>query len=279
MILGHVAAEDLHGRNAQAEGEERLVHGRRNHVAQSHFGRPLQIGQQVEGQTLLAALQKDAVDGQHHNQHQQGQHHPFGDPLQTFLQSEGADQEAAQRDDGHENRQFHGVAQHGAEHPVHRTVFDSFKGAGGKLVEVIQHPACHGGVVHHQQAAADNAEPAVDMPFAVLGFQCLVRPHRTLPAGTAHRQFHRQHRHPHDDQEQQVEQHKNATAVGTGHPGELPDVANTDRTTGTDENEAEAGGKMLPLFLRFHSFPSFLTRIRPIIAHFSCHCKVYPSVL
>src|SRR5699024_10253063 len=68
VFLGHVAAEDFHGRNAEAQGKESLVHGRRNHVAQTHFGSTLDVRQQVEGKALFAALQHNAVDSQHHDQ-------------------------------------------------------------------------------------------------------------------------------------------------------------------------------------------------------------------
>ena len=37
VVLAHIAAENLHGGNAQAQGEEGLVHGGGDHVANAHL--------------------------------------------------------------------------------------------------------------------------------------------------------------------------------------------------------------------------------------------------
>ena len=93
---------------------------------------------------------------------------------------------------------------------------------GGKLDEVVQHPAGHGGVVHHQQVAACHAEPAVDVPLAAGRLQGLIALHRALAAGAAHGQLHGQNGHAHDDQEHQVEQDEQAAAVLPGQEREPP---------------------------------------------------------
>ena len=50
-----VAAEDLHGGNAQAQGEEGLVHSRGNDIAQAHVDAYIvHVGHQVEGNALPA---------------------------------------------------------------------------------------------------------------------------------------------------------------------------------------------------------------------------------
>ena len=73
VILAHVAAENLHGRNAQAQGEEGLVHGGGNHVANAHLfdGLP-EVGHQIEFQALRSAGQGEGVDSQHYDQDQKG---------------------------------------------------------------------------------------------------------------------------------------------------------------------------------------------------------------
>ena len=128
---------------------------------------------------------------------------------------------------------------------VHRVGSHSGEGAGEELIEVAQHPAGNGGIVHHEKIAAGNAEPAVDMPLAALGLQGLIALHRTLAAGAAHGQLHGQHGHTHDHQEQQIEKDKDTAAVGAGHIGKLPDVADTDGAAGAHQNEAQSGLEIL----------------------------------
>ena len=65
VILAHVAAEDLHGGDAEAQGEERLVHGGGDDGAKARLLCSLEIGQQVELHALGGAGQQEAVDRQH----------------------------------------------------------------------------------------------------------------------------------------------------------------------------------------------------------------------
>ena len=55
-ILAQVAAENSHGADAQAQGEERLVHGRYDHIHNASFGEPLPIRQQIEFYALHTAV-------------------------------------------------------------------------------------------------------------------------------------------------------------------------------------------------------------------------------
>ena len=240
MVLGHVAAEDLHGGYAQAQGEEGLVHGGGGHVAQAHLGGSLKVRQQVELHALDSAVQADAVDGQHHYEQQQGGHHPLAYPLQALLYAEAAHQKACQHGEGHPNAHLHRVGEHGGEDPVHGGDLHAAEGAAGELEEVAQHPAGHGGVVHHQQVAAYDAHPAVDVPLAAGLFQGLVAQHGAFSAGSAYSQFHGEHRHAHDDEEQQVEEHEYAAAVDAGDVGEAPHVAYADGAAGAHQQKAQA---------------------------------------
>lgn len=137
-----------------------------------------------------------------------------------------------------------GVGQHGAEHAVHGLVGHAVKVAYDKFIEVVQHPAGHRGVVHHQKAAADDAEPAVDVPLAVLGLQGLVAFHGALPAGPAYRQLHGQNGHAHDDEEQYVKEDEDAAAVCAGYIGKFPHVSDADGASGAHQQESQPGLKV-----------------------------------
>ncbi len=48
VLVAHVASEDLHGGDAEAQGKERLIHGRRDRRAESVFPDPIERRHQIE---------------------------------------------------------------------------------------------------------------------------------------------------------------------------------------------------------------------------------------
>ena len=193
------------------------------------------------------------MDCQHHDQAQQAKHHELGDFFQAALQTEADDKEAQDHDDGHEQDHFRGVSQHGREDCVHTGGVQTGKAPAQEFPEVVQHPAGDGGVVHHQQITADDAEPTVYVPLAAGFFQGLVSSNSALAAGAAYGQLHGQDRHAHDEQKQQVNQNEQTAAVLSGDVGKFPNVADANGTSGADQNEAKAGFKAFS----FHFTPSF----------------------
>ena len=111
---------------------------------------------------------------------------------------------------------------------------DIVKGTDGEFVRVVDHPARHGGVEHHQKIRARQTEPSVDMPLGSLGLELLVRLDDAQSAASAERQLHRQNRDAHDRQKQQVDQYEKAAAVLTRNVGEFPHIADADRTARAD---------------------------------------------
>ena len=83
----------------------------------------------------------------------------------------------------------------------------------------------------------------MDVPVASLPFQGLIAPDGTLPAGPAHRQLHGQHRQAHDDQKQQIHQHKPPAAVLAHHIGKLPHIADAHGAARAHQQEAQPGLK------------------------------------
>ena len=176
VLLAHIAAKDLHGRNAQAQGEKRLVHRVHNQVAQAIFADAVHRGQKIELHALLRARQRQAVHSQQRNQRQQSHHHDLGNALQTVAQPKAAHHKTQQHHNLRPDRHFAGRRQKRSKHAANglRRHF-SRKGARQEAAEIADHPARHGGVIHHQQIAARQAEPAMDVPLLPRLFQLFIR--------------------------------------------------------------------------------------------------------
>ena len=116
-----------------------------------------------------------------------------------------------------------------------------------ELHEVRNHPPGNRRIVHHEQGAAQQADPAVQMPKAALRFQSLVSADRTLFARASHRKLHGEHRYAHDHQKEQVKEHKETAAVGPRHIGKFPDISDSDGATCTHQNKSQPGPKTFSL--------------------------------
>ena len=242
VILAHIAAEDLHRSNTQTQGEEGLVHGGGDYAAPAVFFYGVQIGYQIEFQTLGGAGERQGVDGQHHDQYQQCTHHVLADFLKAILKPLAANKEACNDGDYHKDCHFRRIRQHGAKYTLGRgRVHAAVEGAGGKLYKVVQHPAGNGGIVHHQQIAAENCEPTVDMPFGLGLFQRPIGKHCALAAGTANGQLHGQDRKTHEYQKNQIQQHKQTAAILPDHIGETPDITDANGASGRYQQEPQPG--------------------------------------
>ena len=94
VIVGHVAAEDLHRRNAERECEEGLIHRVSDEAAQAVFTNGIERGEQVELHALCRAGERQAVNGENEDEREQRDHHHFGHALKALLKAERADDEA-----------------------------------------------------------------------------------------------------------------------------------------------------------------------------------------
>ena len=257
MLLADVTAEDGHGTDAKAQGEEGLVHGRHQCVDHAHLLHTGKIGHQIELEALFCAGHEQAVDRQHHHDGQQSDHHDLGHPLQTVLQALGAHQNAQRHHEHHPEGHHAGAGQHLGELTGYLLGVQAGQLTDGGHVEIVQHPAGHRGVEHHQQIATDQGEIAVDVPFLARLFQCLIGPHRALAGGTAHRKLHGHDGQTQNDQKNQIKQHECAAAALTGNIGELPHVADADGAARGKQDEAQAG-------LQGFSFHDSITSLFPI---------------
>ena len=186
------------------------------------------------------------MEGQYDDEGEQCRHHDRRHLLETLLKTEGADQEADQYGHGH--------AQHHLFRRVHQLREDLIRGFRAdpvedtqyELEEVGQHPAGYRRVVHHQKIRTGGRKPAMNMPLTPLRFQRLIGAHGTLMRCPSDGELHREHRNPHDDQKDQIEQHEDTTAVLSDEIRKLPYVSDTDGTSCTDQDEADAGFKAFP---------------------------------
>ena len=192
MIVGHVAAEDLHRGNAERECEEGLIHRIGDEAAQAVFADGIHRGEQVELHALCRAGERQAVTGENEDERKQRDHHDLGYALKTLLQTERTDDKADDDDGDRQNAHFNRIGQQLAEHGGR--VLRGHTGvelAGQEPAKVAHHPAGNRRVVHHQEVAADQAEPAVDVPLGLGLFERLVGEDRALAARAANGQLHR----------------------------------------------------------------------------------------
>ena len=94
VVIGHVAAEDLHRGNAEREREECLIHRVGDEAAQAVFADGIHRGEQIELHALRRAGERQAVNGENEDEREQRDHHHFGHALKALLQAERADDEA-----------------------------------------------------------------------------------------------------------------------------------------------------------------------------------------
>ena len=237
--LADIAAEDSHRADAERQREERLIHRGNDNIGDAALLHTAEIRNQIEAQTLARAFGQDAVDRQNNHDGQQNDHHHLGNALQTALQTERVDHKADDNDRNHADRHNHRLAEHFRKGCLHLLTGRTDKSAADRQVEVVQHPAAHGGVEHHQQVVADHRQIAVDVPLAARLLERLIRPHRTFLARTADGKFHRHDRQTEDEQEQHIAHDERAAAVLTDHPRKLPYVAHADGAACGKQDEAE----------------------------------------
>ena len=241
MFLADIAAENGHSTDTKAQGEEGLIHSGDQRVDHAHLLHAGKVRHKEEGKPLLCPGHEQAVDSQHHHNEKQSDHHALGHALQTALQTLGAHQNAHYHHEYHPEGHGGGACQHFGKLTGHLLGVEPRQFTGGSHVEIVQHPARHGGVEHHQQVAADEGEVAVDVPLLPRLFQCLIRPHRAFAGGTSHGKFHGHDGQTQNDQKDQVEQYKGTAAALPGNIRELPHVADADGTARGKQNKAKTG--------------------------------------
>ena len=177
---------------------------------------------------------------------QKSRHHDLGNALQALFKAEGADDKAEDDRERHVEAHLPRIPEHGRKDRIHRLMTESCEITAEELHKVRNHPTGNRRVVHHEQGAAQQADPAVHMPKAALRFQSLVSADRTLLARASHRKLHGEHRYAHDHQKEQIKEHKEA-AVRPRHIGEFPNISDSDGAARAHQNESQPGPKTFSL--------------------------------
>ena len=238
-VLAHITAEDLHRRDAQRQRKETLIHRGSDNVADPNVLRAFDARQQIEGDALPRFLERHTVDGEHHHQSEQAQHHDLADLFDSVLQTDTAYDNADDDGDRHISERLGGRLERTVEYAADPFRSDAVKYAGRKLHRVIEHPARYRRVEHHQHQTADDTHPTVEMPLTALRLERLVALHGAFAAASADGKLHRQYGRAHYDQKQQIKQNEQSAAVLTRYIRKLPDVSDPYRTAGADKQKAQ----------------------------------------
>ena len=188
------------------------------------------------------------MKGQHHNEDKEAGHHDLCNPFHPVVKAQAAHQKPQEYGEGHEDAHFPGTSQHGGKDLRYLILGHAAEGAGEKFPEIGHHPAGYGGVVHHEEVASKNAEPAMNVPKAPRFFKAPVGTDGALPAAPAYCQFHGHHGDAHEKKEAEVKKDKYGTAVFSGNIGEFPHIPYADGTAGADQKEAQPGFKTISIF-------------------------------
>lgn len=240
-IIRHVAAEDLDRGDAEGQGEEGLIHRSGRHIADAGFCRTFPVRKEVEGESRPAAFEECTMHGKHDDERKKAEHHDLRDALYTALEPQSADEESADDRHRHEEAHFPGTCQHRAEDLTDPVRLCQSEGAIDEFPEISKHPAGYRRIVHHEQVAAQNAEPSMDMPLRARSLQCGIALDCAFPARAAHSKLHRHDRDAHQHQKEQIKEDEYRAAVFACHIGEFPYIPDPDRAPCTDQQKAQTG--------------------------------------
>ena len=111
------------------------------------------------------------MNGENHDQNEKAAHYNLCDALQTLLYAASAYKEADHNGKNHVEEHLSRIPQHGIEHAADLLGRKPAEGAGSKFNRIIEHPSGNGRVIQHQHGAAEDTEPAMDVPVAFLRLQ------------------------------------------------------------------------------------------------------------
>ena len=208
-VAADVAAEDGHARSADGKREERLAHGGIDRIAErAHLLRrrasreeAREVREQVEGETLGRVGEQDAVDGEDDDGHEEACHHDLRDALHAFLQAHAADAEADKADKKQPAEHLQGIGLKRREDAAGVFGGDTVEVSRPHLEGVGHHPACDGGVKHHEDVVAGDGEPLIEMPLRSFRFQDVEASRAAFLRRVAHRKLHDQDGDAQDDKE------------------------------------------------------------------------------
>ena len=120
VLLAHVAAEDLHGGDAEREREERLVESRAADGQEAVFLHFAEVGLKIEGKPFSDAGEGKGVHDKDKQDGEEADHQELHKTLNAVLQAEEADKGANGHRDGHARYLKPRILGHGSKELSHR---------------------------------------------------------------------------------------------------------------------------------------------------------------
>ena len=159
------------------------------------------------------------------------------------MQTETADKKAQQNHKNHPECHVTGAGEHVIKNCCNAVRIQTFEFAGQRLEDIGCHPAADRGVKHHQKIVACHTGIALQMPFCTGRLKHMERARRGFLAGAAHRKFHDHDRKTEQDKENKVNKDKRGAAVLSRNIRKTPDITQSYRTAGRNQDKSKPGGK------------------------------------
>ncbi|CDE11925.1 unknown [Ruminococcus sp. CAG:330] len=239
-ILFQVAAKDLHGADADAQGKERLCHGSEQNRGKAVFKELSEVRHQIEFQTLHSTFQAQRIDRQNYHQSHEQKHHDLGYFFNTVLKAQRTDTNAKHNDQRSEQGHVPRRIQHLLEGICGCIGAGSINGAGDIAESVKQHPSGHHGVEHHEQIVSGDAHVLGEVVPAAGLFQLVQRLRNAAVAAAADGKFAHQNGQSQQNQTEEVEEQKSSSAILSADVRKFPDVSQSDGTAGGNQNKSES---------------------------------------
>ena len=238
-----VAAVGKHRAHPQAEAEEGV-----SQSFQSPGGRELVLVKaEQELHRLVKSIQRQGVSQQNQHHDQQGRHQ---DPRPAF-NSPRDSSEDHRNGQAHEDQVPKEVCLdrrvEASENGSHIVRAQSRKLSADGEPGVVERPSGHHAVEGKEDESRDDSQPAHPHPGAPGSGQRLEGSHRRALGGAPDKDLGDHDRQTDQKHTSQVDEDEDASTVLAGHVGELPDVAQPHRRTGSSQDETDPGSPMASL--------------------------------
>ena len=230
LHVGAVGDEDAH---AHGEGEEELAAGSHH----GHEGELGEVGDEVVGDAGSGTGASHGVHGNDEGEYEQDGHHDHGSAFHALLHAHQDDGGGAAEEDEMPGHGHEVAGDEAHEEAVGRST-------GSAASEVFEHvlddPAADEAVVGQDDHGHDGVQPAAHFEEAAgLISKGAIGAHRAEAGITAKAGFGHDEGIAEGEQQEEVDEQEDATAVFGSQVGEAPDVAEADGRAGNGEDVAE----------------------------------------
>ena len=277
LRLGDVASADCDAADAETERKERLCHRRMNRRPETALLKSCNTRHEEEFQTFGSVRQTARLNGESDEQQEQSRHHELGHALHTRLESGDADRHGDRNCNVGKKNLPAGAGKEAVKESRHAIRSDLRKGAGCKIPGIGEQPAGDDRVEHQKNEIAGKEQHSGLFPRkrTLRILETLVAADQIELTRASDGKFHHHDRESKQDKEEKIHQDKDCTAVLSADIREAPDVAQTDRTSRSQQDEAQTGRKHFASARRLctHKKPLFDCCISDNLPHNRQFCK------